>query len=112
VLRRTAFGLLSMSAGSPALRQCAVHATLDQSHSDFTMPAHRIQVASDQEHNEVVIEIYAGEQFVCQISQDAGYENAVLEFGHGGETTKMSLKDFEAALADAKDRLARMQKPA
>ncbi len=75
------------------------------------MPAHRIQIVSDQEHEDVLIEIYAGEQFLCQISQDDGIENAVLEFGMPNAVVKIGLGDFEIALADAKTRLVNMQKP-
>ena len=71
------------------------------------MAEYRVQVASDPDYEEILIEIYVGDEFVAQISQEAGTENALLEFGPPGSPTKVELKTFEEALALAKNRLLR-----
>ena len=69
----------------------------------------RVSIASDEEHEHVVAEIYRGDKFVALVSQDHGYSVVELP-GPGLDESCISrvipLKEFQEALELAQRRLA------
>lgn len=73
--------------------------------SDF-----KITVGSLPDYEDLVAEIYIGEEFVGLLSQEAGPDAIALEIAPANPPLKVDLVTFEEALAHAKKRLAELRK--
>ena len=71
-----------------------------------------IRVASDPEYEDLIAEIYTGDEFVLVISQEAGYDSLDIEIHPrvAGSPWKFKLTEIEAAIAAAKNRLWELRK--
>lgn len=71
-----------------------------------------VTVVSLPSYNELVAEIYVNDKFVGLLSQENGPENTLLELAvsNVSEQPKISLRTFEKALEEAKQRLFDLRK--
>jgi hypothetical protein len=70
-----------------------------------------ILIASDDEHERVVAEIYIDDKFVALVSQDQGIDQAVIEFpgtalDENQILRRVEVSDFRRAIDTATKRLA------
>jgi hypothetical protein len=76
------------------------------------MSEFKITVGSNIDYEDLIAEIYYGEEFVALISQEDGYERLDVELYapvDGGQF-KFKLSEFEQAVAKAKRRLFELRK--
>lgn len=76
------------------------------------MSEFRIQIASDTDHEELIAEIYFGDEFVALINEEKGAEHPEIELHprKDGEPHRFALSDFEAAIERAKARLHELRR--
>jgi len=70
----------------------------------------RVVVGSPREYEELVAEIYIGDEFVGLLSQEEGLDSTVFEIAPRNLVLKVPLAIFEEALAHAKRRLWDLRK--
>ena len=70
----------------------------------------KITVGSLPDYDDLVAEIYIGEEFIGLISQEAGPDAIAFEVAPVESSLKIDLGTFEAALAHAKKRLIELRK--
>jgi len=70
----------------------------------------RVTVCSLPDYEELVAEIYVGDEFVALLSQEAGPEAIRMEISPSNAPIKVELATFEEALAHAKNRLWELRK--
>lgn len=64
-------------------------------------------VGSDQEHEDLVADIYYRGDFVCMISQESGFDYLDIQIHarKNGKPWEFKLAEFELVLSDARNRL-------
>ena len=76
-------------------------------------PTYRIDVCSPPEYEELVAEIYIDGAFVALLSQEQGPQRTMIEWHAGSQDSavlQVPLGVFEAALAEAKQQLDRLER--
>lgn len=71
-----------------------------------------IEVWSDQDHEDLIAEIYYQGDFVCQVTQESGFDylDIALYPRKDGKPWEFKLAEFEPALSHAKNRLWELRK--
>jgi hypothetical protein len=78
------------------------------------MSEFRITVASDPDHEDLIAEIYFGDEFVALLSQENGFESIEVELHprQNGQPHRFPLGDLQGALEKAKSRLWELRRTA
>ncbi len=71
-----------------------------------------LRFPDDPDYEDLLAEMYIGDEFVAQITQEAGFDSLDLEIHprKNGEPWQFKLKDFEVAIQKAKNRLWELRK--